>query len=308
MGFQKASVDLKKREQKMKFNEETFVKYFEDGKPEAAMEYVASCIPDTLSKFYSFTDDTELNEKKLSCLADDCNWYENPINQNDPFDMKMGYIDEQYAKKSGFPDNLIEAERKILSNLVGKMLLCSFVDSDYSNLPMWAYYANNYQGYCVNYKINRKEVFFKVIYQKNKIRLNELFVTYMQFCLLEGKGYDIEKGLDTIAFLARLVFSLKHSSWRHEKEYRIICPLYEEIGQRISNIEMGLEVNDITIGLKCKPEYKERIMQIAKNRKIVLSAMYRREQILIASTDKFIIWVNLWCNPLISGNSKKILR
>lgn len=75
-------------------------------------------------------------------------------------------------------------------------------------------------------------------------------------------------GQDLIAFFVQLVFSLKHSSWRHEKEYRIICPFYEEIGQRISNKQMGLEVSDITIGLKCRSEYKERIIQIAKERDI----------------------------------------
>lgn len=251
-----------------KYSEEKIFEFLKERRVDKAMGYMASCVPDYLSKFYSLTADEELNEKKLNCLADDCNWYDSPNNQNDPFDMRMGYVDEMYAKKAGLSQEIVEVEKMMLKSFVERMLLSSFVDSDYSNLPMWAYYANNYQGYCVNYKISRKEIFFKVIYQKNKILVNELFLSFIKFCVLEEHGYDVENEQDMIAFLARLVFSIKHSTWRHEKEFRIISPLYSDIGKRIPNIKMGLAVNDITIGLKCKSEHIERIKKIAKERNL----------------------------------------
>lgn len=163
------------REQKMKFNEDNIYRFLKEKRLDAAREYMASFIPNYLSKFYSLNGDIELNEKKFNCLADDYNWYENPLNQNDPFDMRMGYIDELHAKKLQLSSKAIEAEKKILDAVVERMLSCSFVDSDYRNLPMWAYYANNYQGYCVNYKINYKTIFFKVIYQKSRLSLAEFF-------------------------------------------------------------------------------------------------------------------------------------
>ena len=262
------SIDLKKTEQKMKLDLEILKKYLISFDLDKAREYRASCIPDFLSKFYSLTDNKRLNNKKLKCLAKDYNWYEYQTNQNDPFDMRMGFVDEAYAKKTSTPQENVDMEKDVLNMLVDGIVLCSFADSDYRNLPMWAYYANNYQGYCVNYKINDKENFSEVIYQNERTRLNELLSVFMDIFPANPKGGNIKLCQDVFVEAMRIILSLKQRSWRHEKEYRIIYHLNKDANQRISNKKMGLEVNDITIGLKCKPEYKERIMQIAKDRKI----------------------------------------
>lgn len=262
----------------MKLDLDILKKYLVALDLDKAREYRASCIPNFLSKFYSLTNDKELNEKKLSCLAEDCNWYENPTNQNDPFDARMGFFDEVYAKKTEMPQKTIDFLKWLLDHMIDHLLLCCFADSDYRNLPMWAYYANNYHGYCVNYKINCKENFSEVIYYKERTRLNEILSAFIDVYLLNQEWDDITTRQGIFADTMELFFSVKHKSWRHEKEYRIIRTLKEESDkqisngeekdQRIPNKEMGLEVKDITIGLKCKPEYKQRIMQIAKERNI----------------------------------------
>ena len=63
-------------------------------------------------------------------------------------------------------------------------------NTDENNMPMWAYYANNHQGFCVEYLL----------------------------C-------DMQKKYIFPVTLQMLILSLaaKHKSWEHEREYRIIC-------------------------------------------------------------------------------------
>lgn len=258
----------------MKFNENELFSLLHNGNTSEARKYMASSIPDTLTKFYSLTNDEQLNNKKLETLKNNCNWFDYPYKQNDPFDMRMIYVDEESVLKSDLPHEAYIWEKKFLEQLLNKMLICSFVDTDYNNLPMWAYYANNHYGYCVRYGIKRKEIFFKVLYSETSAPITSLFLQYKMFCDMETESEGYKKLREIYEYAIQLFLSTKHISWKHENEYRIICPYYKKIGHRISNEIMGLDILDITIGLKCEEKYKQEILQISTVMKIPCYQIY----------------------------------
>ena len=264
MGFQKTSFGIKF----MIFEEHKLFELLREWNVKAAREYMSLHIPDTLTKFYSLTHDEKLNDKKIETLANNCNWFDYSYNQNDPFDMRMIYVDKEAVLKAGLPHEAYELEKNFLEELKRKLLICSFVDSDYNNLPMWAYYANNHRGYCVRYKVNRKGMFFRVLYSETSGPITSLFLQYLASCDAHAEDKCSEMIRATYEYAIQVFLSTKHLSWKHENEYRIIFPQIKDISNRISNRMAGLEILDITVGLNCEEKYKQKILQIASAKKI----------------------------------------
>lgn len=252
----------------MRFDENKLFELLRKGRANAAREYMSLHIPDTLTKFYSLTHDEILNDKKIETLANNCNWFDYSYNQNDPFDMRMIYVDKEAVLKAGLPYEVYEWEKEFLEKLTNKLTLCSFVDTDYNNLPMWAYYANNHHGYCIRYKIRRKEIFFRVLYADTSAPVTSLFLQYKMSCDKYAESDNTKEWQSSLEYAIQLFLSIKHISWKHEKEYRIICPYYKEFGNRVSNATMGLSILDITIGLNCEEKYRQKILQFANAREI----------------------------------------
>ena len=69
---------------------------------------------------------------------------------NDPFEFAGIYIDEMKLRDSGWSPDTIAGIKQDLMDL---FFLASF-SSNMNNLPMWAHYANNHAGYCVQYKVD----------------------------------------------------------------------------------------------------------------------------------------------------------
>lgn len=60
-----------------------------------------SILPETIYKFYSFTEDEKLNQKKLDCLNSNKIFLSSREMFNDPYDDKGYYIDHNEIGKYG---------------------------------------------------------------------------------------------------------------------------------------------------------------------------------------------------------------
>lgn len=128
-------------------------------------------------------------------------------------------------------------------------------------MPMWAYYANNHQGFCVEYLLcdMQKKYIFPVTYEPERVSANSittnLLYEYMKM-KEEGREYT-DTSADANVYLQMLILSLaaKHKSWEHEKEYRIIC--YRDDFPAIPF--------KIYIGLNCKEEYKKELIEVGRS-------------------------------------------
>lgn len=228
----------------MIFDKNIYFSFLKNEDIDGATNYLEDCAPDYLIKFYSLSEDKDTNKKKFDTLSADMNWYDVPEHQNDPFDMKLAYVDEELAKAKEACPEAVETAKVLLGSLQRGFALCSFIDTNIDNFPMWAFYANNHQGYCVRYKVNRKKIVSRVFYEKESETKHLEFFRHILFTSL----------------------NCKHISWKNENEYRIICPVENNEGLNLSNKTMGLTPIEVYMGINCSLKNQKRIIDICNNK------------------------------------------
>lgn len=130
-----------------------------EGKGKEAEELRQSTIPNTLIKFVSLNGDPKKDDKKLTSTRDGCLWLSKISHMNDPFEFKNYVLDEKKLKEIGFLDEDINRLRP--SSIFSEYGITALTENDYSFLPMWAYYANNHQGFALEFKVDKKMLFMK---------------------------------------------------------------------------------------------------------------------------------------------------
>ena len=141
-------------------------KYIEllfEGESKQAQKLMRSMIPDKLYKFVPLTEDEVLNESKFDCIEHNTFFFSTVKKVNDPYEFKGIYLTEEDLINIGWPES--EAKR-ILSSYDPDawFAIGCFTGNDEHFLPMWAYYTNNYRGYCVEYNVDDPTQIFKVLY------------------------------------------------------------------------------------------------------------------------------------------------
>lgn len=254
----------------VKYNENKIFELLKSKNEKAVIKYMIKFIPNTLSKFYSFTDDEKLNESKISAFLDNWSWFDYANNQNDELEFKMiDNVDEQV------PVNTINAvSKQMFDEIRKKLLLCCFSSNDYKNKKMWNEYANNYNGYYINYGINRKEIFTQVHYQDNQLFFTGLFIPFIISCdkfeysKIETERKHYEEINNKLVDFYKLLYSLKETKWQEENEYRIISSPFSGYDNRVSNVFLGLKSKYIVIGYNCNENNKNRLIEISKKKNI----------------------------------------
>lgn len=222
---------------------------------------VSEC-PKTIYKFYSLDrgicrdEIRELNNKKFEALKNKKVWLSHFTNMNDPFEYcGIQSIDIDYNSETG-------AMYRGLEKVKGQLFFSSFT-KNLNNASMWAYYANEYNGFCVSYSVeeninNPKEIKY-ANFSKNFS--NE---QYQSIC---------QKDENAVYNLIELKnrFIIKNKYWEHEEEYRVFdsepnaIKRYSNENGFLRNLsEFGLSINAIYIGLKCSKENETVLISIAK--------------------------------------------
>ena len=142
-----------------------YMKLIENRCFQEAGEYRASTIPDYVYKFFSLSESSEENEKRFDTLQSNQLWFAAPSKQNDPYEFKTMFLDKGKLHEIGFSEESIAETEKLMLSVA----LCCFVGKSSDNMPMWAHYANQHQGYCVRYKVTRKCCIRNVIYEPKRI-------------------------------------------------------------------------------------------------------------------------------------------
>ncbi|MBD5153055.1 MAG: DUF2971 domain-containing protein [Oscillibacter sp.] len=243
--------------------------------------YYQCCAPASLYKYYS---DKPVN---LDAVRNNKMWYSAPCNFNDVFDCDIA-IDEQAVFNSAlklFPDkrgmragspmwkNLrLEVNRALkllrdqfdaLRNTTG---VSCFSESD-DSLLMWAHYANNHRGICVEYdllEVSAKLGFsaVPVIYSDDR--------TCFNFLNLQ----TIEK--DSLGIFIQSLTS-KSPEWDYEKEWRIVRD-QEACGENWNDGKKGalLEMicpSSVILGCAAQPEFEKEVKEYCNSNKINLYQM-----------------------------------
>lgn len=248
-------------------NYDVYLDLIEKEEYHKAIAYKMSCIPDTLYKYWWLDDETnhvakERNDLRLSTLANGQVYLSATGQFNDPFEGKAFVFDDGDASNGGFTAKEYQV---FVDHINSHSRICclSNADEKHQNMPMWAYYANNHRGFCVEYRLSpeHKRYIFPVSYDKSRVKGNVFMrnlILGISKMVKEGKDSSQMSGtLSVYNHLAYLSLTCKHASWKHEKEYRALVPAER-------GIYWDIEPHKIYVGMNCSAEHERRLTEIAK--------------------------------------------
>ena len=234
-------------------------------------------IPDRLYKYCSLTNNKELNEQKLNTLVNDRIYMSNVIDLNDPFDNKAYFFDTDILNELKYWNSDINT---IFKDLSSALKVCSLTKNGVSSMPMWAHYANNHKGYCIEYDMNDnrelKSLTFPVQYTSERLNITSFIKQYMlEIDQMIKKRIDEQLILKRVNFFAKnlthiisYLCNVKHDSWSYEGEYRCTTG-----AQEIYSDYVMAKPKVIYIGMKCTDEYKTKLINIANKKAISIYQM-----------------------------------
>lgn len=237
-----------------------------DRKIEEAEKYRKTTIPKKLIKFFSLSSDETSNEKKLATLAEEKLWFSSVDMLNDPYEFKCMYINAERLEQRDYPTELIDFFKRLIGEELHKFSVVSLSGNTVDNLPMWAYYTNSYEGYCVEYDVICPDAIFQISYEPQRVPIAVIIAQlYNEFGKMRERGEKTNPEIEFYATILRQQLFMKHDSWRHEKEYRIVYPNIGSKGILVPIRNVGLKTSRIIAGMNCSGEHIERLKEIASN-------------------------------------------
>lgn len=222
--------------------------------PKKAQQYKNTFIPNSLFKYVGLFDDESRNKKRFNSLESAELHLGKYVDYNDPFEGTFFLIDEKKLEDKGWKPGLVT---ELYRNLVDGFRICSLSDTDEHNMPMWAHYANNHRGFCVEYNFTEKQknYIFPVSYEKKRQEATTILANLIQEELhiaLNNQDTDVSEKLKQLSeessdtnLLIFLSIAAKHESWSYEKEYRIIASDRHDTFPSIpSRIYAGMNCDD----------------------------------------------------------------
>jgi len=232
-------------------------------------------VPEVLFKYYSLSDDDELNKKKFKTLSEGKLFMSEIKDFNDPFDGKGFFYN---------PESLDDIERlhvhggRLIDDFTVFIRGTCFTANGVQSMPMWAHYANNHKGFCVSYNIKEdlelSSSIFPIQYTDERLDVTSVIRKHAEsICnkidenVRRGEKITLYDDL-TIIYMALLLYNVKHVSWSYEKEFR--C-------STASNAK-GMPYIDATpkaiyIGINCCEENRKKLLSIARHLSIPIYQM-----------------------------------
>lgn len=195
--------------------------------------------------------DDALVKRELSALENAFLWSPHFAEMNDPMEAfyELGgiadpFVDQLLAPTGKTTSDMYAMARRTIDNFCLVSL-----SSDHTNLPMWAYYASNFAGMCLEFCT---EKIFIGDFQNERL----LPVNYAEAPLPPIAFHEL--GEIQPAIEARL--SRKRLEWRHEKEWRIIT------GAGGARHYVDDALTRIFLGARTTDAHAERICALFKDR------------------------------------------
>ncbi|MBB4823344.1 hypothetical protein HNO89_000564 [Sporosarcina luteola] len=196
------------------------IDYLRNGDSRGAIAYKNEEIPKSLYKYYPLFDSRfvhyeEENQKRLRLLESGEFWLSSYSNLNDPYELKALMYDESQLAPSGTDlqrlHGLVEEQRS-------RYGIGSFSTNFGRNMPMWAHYANNHNGYCIEYEVTDPRYVFKVLYEKSRHQTKQLprdVFEEVKMAMRDGKRPSARtESMLLLLFLSNFV---KHDVWSYER-------------------------------------------------------------------------------------------
>lgn len=205
------------------------------------------------------------NENRLFSLATNSLWFSRCSNSklNDPFEGRRIVYDRNYLPLN---EGEINYWKEYAEEIRDNLFLCCFSKNPDSP-PMWANYANNYRGYCLEFEIISPDCLWEVYYGYGKNTPNIEF-DGLQRDLWEGR-INRDEAYKYIKQLHIYWASSKYRDWEFENEIRaLLVDLDKDMNVKYETI--GIKLSAIIVGHNCIREHREFLQYIADKLSIPL--------------------------------------
>lgn len=162
-------------------------------------------------------------------------------------------------------ENIEEIYINKLNKFISDNIKITCFSENNDNILMWAHYAKNHTGFCIEYDLTLPQ--FSDFVQD----LYPVFYTNKPY-----KHFENETDLYSYSFLL-LTFLTKYKDWSYEKEWRFI-----KIRGKSSFVKMPAAPSCVYIGTKIEPENQKLISELCRIHKIPCHKMFMR-------ADKFYV-------------------
>lgn len=151
----------------------------------------------------------------------------------------QAWIDAKGRGGNGAPAFLSLIEKKIMTFGVQ-----CFSEADYTNPLMWAHYALNHEGFCIEYEYLPMTL---------ALENNSDFAMSPAIYTSRLPEFNLMEILFSPKEVTEKLYATKSNHWAYEKEFRLVyfpcSPLEKKKGQSVS-IPKGLKITKIISGLK----------------------------------------------------------
>jgi hypothetical protein len=266
------------------FKLDNYIGLLSKDKYEEANKYRIENMPKVIYKYISLKSinfcqysrscdiESEENNKKINSIRDNKIWLSTYSNLNDPFELSALYVDEQKLQKYNWP---IDEVKDIFVSFKKSFFIGSFTTHLHDCLPMWAHYANNHCGICVEYTVNDASNLYKVSYENTRVPIAVIITNIINGYYLEKEG----EGLNTnmTKYFSSILHSacIKDKSWKYEDEYRILyLNLHKQKNGELINLDdLGLKISGVYLGINCNKEYGNLLKNICQEQNCNLYKM-----------------------------------
>lgn len=206
---------------------------------------------------------------------------------------------------------------KLMHDIFSRFGVFSFTDNP-SNIPMWSYYANYHQGYCIIFELDFDDAFgqmglnayqkreymdlikngeesltfktndgeFRFAFTKVKYKEEIPVINFENAVSIKNQGNSIQ-----MRFLLEHSFGVKFKQWEHENEYRLIANANSVDHADSKSMCLGyapfIKVTGLVMGKKLKP--KNALIALCKQYHMdLIQADYSREKYEVVISNKLL--------------------
>lgn len=263
------------------FDMKEYVSLFQTKGVKEAEQYRMDNAPQKLYKFIPFYDrgNAAVNKRNLETLEEGNVWASKYFALNDPFEFNGMYLDEDKILKSGNSVDTFYEYWKYITNSFVTVSFCAEKEDIHplNNMPMWAYYANNHHGICVEYNVTNPICLYPVSYEPQRNPMSVVLGNFVSLALdaVNGKISGQNPELLKYQFLILNLMCVKHRSWKQENEFRILFPDPRSIGngKRVNLKNIGLDISAIYVGKDCTNRNKNKFKKVASKLNVEIYQM-----------------------------------
>lgn len=169
------------------------------------------------------------------------------------------------AWEQAFHKAIHQEYTNLLGGLIQKFRISCFTESPYSML-MWAYYANNHKGFCIEYEIpSYTEPYIQLFHNLMPVIYSDERISVLNQCI----RFLQEPGMtpDVLWDIYKYGLLMKDTAWKYQNEWRLIS--YDDMlsNDNFYNCRF-FKIKRVFLGNRMTVSDRMKIISICKDKKI----------------------------------------